>query len=416
MPSDPETLVDVTLPNGLRVVVDPMPWLPTASAVLHLPLGTASDPDDARGAALVLHEWLQRGAADRDARGQADAFDRYGVRRGGGCGRETATLTAAFLAQDVGDVLPLLADAVRAPALDDDEFDGARALALQELAGLEDAPAQRLGEAVVRARYASAHGRSAYGERAHLEALTPEALRRDAQERLGPAGAVLALAGGGAPEALVAAAVAAFDGWAGASRPAPRPEVRPPHREHVAFAGAQTQIGVVDDAVAPGAPGWTEQALAMAVLSGAMGSRLPTEVRERRGLVYTVSSSVRHVRGDAYRFTYASTTPERAGATLEVIADELERWRAGVDREELERARTLLRANLVLQAESSGGRAGRLASDVHAFGRPRPLAEVEAALVATDLDAVNGFLAARPAPTPTVVTAGPRPHATEAVA
>jgi predicted Zn-dependent peptidase len=407
---------DTLLPNGLRVVVEPMPWLPTLSAVLQLPIGAVSDPAGARGAAVVLHEWLQRGAGGRDARAQADALDRYGVRRGGGCGRETATLSAAFLAQDVAEVLPLLADAVRAPALADAEFEGARALALQDLAGLDDAPAQRLGEAVVRARYASAHGRSAYGERADLEALTAAALRRDARERLGPRGAVLALAGGGTAEALVAAADAAFGDWSGPARVDPAPEVRAAHRVHVAGPGAQTQIGVIDAAVAPGAPGWVEQSLAMAVLSGAMGARLPTEVRERRGLVYTVASSVRYVRGDAYRFTYASTTAERAAETLDVVERELERWRGGIEADELERARTLLRSNLVMQAESSGGRAARLASDVHAFGRPRTLAEVEAALIATDLEAVNAHLAARPVVEPTIVTSGPVPHGWEVAA
>lgn len=414
----PETtnLRDVTLPNGLRVVVDPMPWLATVTAVLQLPFGTVGDPEGARGAALVLHEWLQRGAGGRDARQQADAFDRYGVRRGGSCGRETASLSAAFLAQDVADVLPLIAAAVRAPALADAEFGGARALALQELAGLDDAPAQRLGEAVARARYASVHGRSAYGDRVELEALTPGALRADADARLGPAGAVLALAGGGDPDRLVDAAERAFEGWTGSTRPHPTPDVRPAHREHKDGPGAQTQIGVTDDAVEPGADGWTEQALAMAVLCGAMGSRLPTEVRERRGLVYTVASSVRSVRGDAYRFTYASTTPERAAETLEVVVRELDRWRSGVESDELERARTLLRSSLVMQAESTGGRASRLAADVEAFGRPRTLLEVEAALAGTDLGAVNAFLTALPELNPTVVTSGPVPRAWEAVA
>ena len=416
MAHDPTELRDVTLPNGVRVVVEPMAWLATTTAVLQLPFGTVGDPEGARGAALVLHEWLQRGAGGRDARQQADAFDRFGVRRGGGCGRETATLSAAFLSQDVADVMPLLADAVRAPALADDEFSGARALALQELAGLDDAPAQRLGESVVRARYASAHGRSAYGDRDELEALTPDALRADARARLGPAGAVLALAGGGDADRLVDVARRAFEGWTGATRPRPTPDVRPAHRTHVDGPGAQTQIGVTDDAVAPGGAGWTEQALAMAILSGTMGARLPTEVRERRGLVYTVASSVRAVRGDAYRFTYASTTPERAAETIEVVLSELDRWRAGVDREELERARTLLRSNLVMQAESSGGRASRLAADVEAFGRPRPLREVEATLAETDLAAVNAFLAARPELEPTIVTSGPVPRAQEAVA
>ncbi len=416
MTIEPNGLHDVTLANGLRVVVDPMPWLPTLSVVLQVPIGTVGDPDDARGASVVLHEWLQRGAASRDARAQADALDAFGVRRGGDSGRETSHLSAAFLAQDVGAVLPLLADVVRAPRLDDGEFAGARSLVLQDLAGLDDAPAQRLGEAVVAARYASPHGRSAFGDHDDLVALTPAALRANAARRLGPHGAVLTLAGGGEVEALLDAVHSSFADWTGTTASPPAPDVRAAHRVHVDGPGAQTQIGVVDDAVAPGAEGWTEQALAMAVLSGAMGARLGTEVRERRGLVYTVASSVRYVRGDAYRFTYASTTPERAATTLEVVLKELDRLRGGVDAEELERARTLLRSSLVMQAESSGGRAGRLAADVHAFGRPRPVAEVEESLSRATVQDVNAFLAARPALEPTVVTSGPQPQVREAVA
>jgi predicted Zn-dependent peptidase len=412
----PSDLLDHTLANGLRIVVDPMPHLPTLSATLQLPIGSVIDPEDGQGSAVVLHEWLQRGAGDRDARAQADAFDRHGAQRGGGIGRDTAAVSVACLARDAAAVLPLLAASAIEPRLASAEFEGARQLALQELASLDDAPAQRLAEAAVRARYESAHGRSAYGDRRHLERLVPATVRGVARARLVPRGAVLALAGGGDPERLLALAGEAFGGWSGRAERLPVPVVRPGHRLHVAGDGAQTQIAVIDDAVAPGAAGWTEQALAMAVLAGGMGSRLSSEVRERRGLAYAVSSSVQALAGDAYRFTYAGTTPERAAETIEVLLDELERWRAGVDAAELERARSQLRSGLVLSSESSGARAGRAAADVHRFGRPRSVGEVLAALDAADLASVNDFLAARPAASATIVTSGPRPLAREAAA
>jgi len=416
MTASPSDLRDVTLDGGLRVVVDPMPHLPTLSMTLQLPVGTLVDPERAQGTAVVLHEWIQRGAGDRDARAQADAFDHYGAQRGGGVGRETASVGVACLARDAAAVLALLAASVVAPRLDAAEFEGARQLALQELAGLADDPALRLAEAAVRARYLSAHGRSAYGERDHLERLDARTVRRHARARLVPRGAVLALAGGGDPDALVAAAAAAFADWSGVAEPPPPTVTRAPHRVHLESEGAQTQIALVDPAVPPGAPGWTEQALAMAVLAGGMGSRLSTEVRELRGLAYSVSSSVRAGANDAYRFTYAATTPARAGATLEVLLAELDRWRAGVDADELARARVQLRSSLVLSAESSGARAGRLATDVHRFGRPRPLAEVLDALDAPDLEAVNAFLAGRPPAEATIVTTGPAPVGAELAA
>jgi len=400
-------LVDVTLPHGLRVVVDAMPGRATLSAQLRWPLGTVGDPDDALGTAVVLHEWLQRGAGGLDARAQADAFDRYGAQRGGGVGREHASLGFACQARDAAAVLPLLAASLWAPRLDEAEFEGARQLALQELAALADAPAERLSEAAVAARYAGAHGRGAYGRRSHLGRLRPDAVRRQATERLVPDGAVLALAGGGEAEALVDLAARAFGEWRGRAVPAPAPTVRRPRRRHLAGDGAQTQIAILDAAVPPGGRGWTEQALAMAALAGTSASRLWTEVRERRGLAYEVASGVRTQAGDAYRFTYAATTPSRAAETVDVLRRELERWREGIAEDELRRARTWLRANLLLDGEATGARVARLASDVVRFGRPRPLAEVLAALEAPTVDDVNRFLAGRPPLAAAVLTMGP---------
>jgi predicted Zn-dependent peptidase len=163
--TEPFPPFDVRLGNGLRVVAEPMPWLATVSLVLLLPVGSANDPDDGIGSAAILSEWLQRGAGERDARAYADALDALGVRRGGGVGRETLSLSAAFLQRDAAAVLPLLADVVRAPHLGDASFEGVRALALQDLDATLDSPAQRAGEALVAAYFESEHGRSAYGER-----------------------------------------------------------------------------------------------------------------------------------------------------------------------------------------------------------------------------------------------------------
>jgi predicted Zn-dependent peptidase len=403
----PAVLLDTTLANGLRVVAEPMPWLETVSLVLLLPIGAANDPEGGIGTAAILSEWLQRGAGERDARAQAAALDALGVRRGGGVGRETLSLSAAFLARDADAVLPLLADVVRAPRLHDDTFEGVRALALQDLASLQDSPGQRASEALLEAYFASAHGRSAYGRREHVEGLTPDAVRADAAARLGPAGAVVGVAGGFAPEALTRQLEAAFGGWRGATRPVPEVRWREPHERRVTADTAQVQIALATPLVGPSDPGWYPQQLALAVLDGNMGARLFTELRERRGLVYSVSAGTRVVRGHAYLAARAGTTPERAEETLEVLAAEIRRLGAGVEHDEFERAAVQLRASLVMSGEASGARASRLADDVLHLGRARGLAEVDAALAALSLDEVNAYLATTPEPRFTTVTLGP---------
>lgn len=401
------TLLDRTLANGLRVVVEPMPWLATVSSSLQLPIGSANDPDDGIGTAALLSEWLQRGAGGRDARAQAAALDALGVRRGGGVGRETLSLSAAFLGRDAAAVLPLLADVVKAPGLSDDTFENVRALALQDLAAALDTPAQRAGEALVAAYFASPHGRSAYGVQAHLEALSAATVRHDARSRMGPDGAVLAVAGGLDPEPFMALLETHYGVWQGPSRPLPEPRRQPPHARSVEAESAQVQIGMATPLVGPGAPGWYPQQLALAVLDGNMGARLFSEVREKRGLVYGVSAGTRVVRGHAYLAARAATTPERAAETLEVVANEIGRLREGIERDEFERASVQLRASLVMSGEASGSRASRLASDVLHLGRPRSLREVDQALAGLSLEDVNEHLAAAAEPRFTTVTLGP---------
>lgn len=401
--------LDVVLPGGLRVVAESIPRLATVSARLRWPLGTASDPAGAQGASVVLHEWLQRGAGGLDAHAYADAFDRLGARRDGGIGREHATLGVACLARDAARVLPLLARAVAEPRLEEAEFEGARQLVLQDLAALADAPEERLFEAAVAARYVGAHGRSAYGVRAHLRRLAPAAVRALAVTRLVPDGAVLALAGGAEAEALVEIAAAAFEDWRGRAAPTPAPRPRPPGRVHRGGGGERTHVALVETAVPPRAPGWTAQAVAMTALAGATAARLWTVVREERGLAYDVGSAVHVAAGDAYRLTHAVTAPRRASEAIDLLLHELERTRDGLDAGEWRRARRSLRSSVVFEAETSGGRAARLASDVIRFGHPRSVERIEDEIEGVALADVNAFLAGRPRVQPSVVTTGPSP-------
>src|SRR5690606_40113882 len=84
------TPLTATLENGLTIVYEAMPWLPSVSATLVLPFGSVSDPEGFEGAATVLHEWMQRGAGDLDSRALSDALEALGVRRGGGSSRESS--------------------------------------------------------------------------------------------------------------------------------------------------------------------------------------------------------------------------------------------------------------------------------------------------------------------------------------
>src|SRR6266478_1948352 len=111
-----------------------------------------------------------------------------------------------------------------------------------------------------------------------------------------------------------------------------------------------------------------------------MSARLFTEVREKRGLCYSVSASCQTFKQLAGIHSYAGTTNERAQETLDVTLGELQRLQAGIELEEVERVQAGLKSSLIMQEESTSARAGTLASDWYYLGRVRSFDEIQAAV------------------------------------
>ncbi len=402
-----------TLPNGLTLVAEPQPWQPGVSFELQLMAGAVNEPDDLRGITSVLEDWMYRGATSRDGRTRdsralSEALDDLGVRRGGGAGVEGTSFGAALLAGDLQAALALYADIVRRPSLPDEEFAACVDLARQELEGLEDSPAQKMFNALRERFFQTRHGRSALGTLAGLEALSPERARTDFRARFSPVNAVLGVAGGFDWDTLQKTVTELFGDWTGSSPATEAPRARSGFYQHLEQDTAQEQIGLMFPDVAPGMAGWYESRLAIMVLSGVgASSRLYDEVREKRGLVYSVSASSQQLRGGGFISAYAGTTPQRAQETLEVMLTEFQKMRHGVQADELERARTGLLTSLVMSEESSGARARGLVRDQTLLGRVRSLEEVQSAVNNISLGQLNAWLEANPYEQPAIMTLGP---------
>lgn len=407
IPDSPLPVHQETLPGGLTLLFEPMPWLSSASLALLVPMGSTSDPEGQEGSASVHAAWAGKAAGGLDARAFSAAFDALGVRRGYGAERNYSTVSASLLAATLPEALPLISAQLRRPELSPGDFGNARQLALEELASLEDQPAARLGEALSAATFQSGHGRSAYGTAEGLARLDPASVKADRAARHGPHGSVLAVAGGCDWDDILNLAAEQFGDWHGNAVEQEAPVFSPPLRRHITADTAQVQIGLSYRALPPGHDDTILQSLATAVLSGGMGARLFTEVREKRGLVYAVGASGRAVPGAGWTVGYASTTPEKAGETLAVMEGEFSRLSSGVTEEELERARQGLLTRLVMQGEASGARTSMLASDWLLRGRVETTAEKADRLRAVDLGRLNAWLADNPLENPVTVTLGP---------
>lgn len=401
-----ETRVEI-LPSGLILAVQEQPWSPGVALQLLVPVGATTDPEGLEGSASLLEGWLWKGAGRRDARGFAQALDDLGVRRGSGSGLEYTTFAAQFLADKLGSVLRLYADLLLRPWLPEDGLEAVRQVALQELASVEDQPSKKMFTALRRHVFASPHGRSVAGTREGLERASPEALRRDFTDRFGAKGTILGIVGGVSFDTVREAVLGVFSEWGGEAPLQPPMALGAPGTVRLEDDTAQTQIGLIYPDVPFGHPEFYNARLGAQVLSGGSGSRLFSEVREKRGLVYSVYASPGGVKGYSYLSAYAGTTPARARETLRVLQGEIERLSQGVSAEELERAKIGLRTALVMGEESVRARVGGMVRDLYMLGRTRTLEEIEAGIAAVSLERLNRYLAENPYRNPWVGLLGP---------
>ncbi len=394
-------------PNGLTLLGQPMENVSSAAMALAVCGGSAYDPDSRAGVGSIASEWLLRGAGDRDSRALNDALDQLGCQHHETVQSEHMQFSAAMLGRNLSEVLGIYGDILQRPRLETETFEPCRQLIAQDLESLEDEPSRKAMAKLQEKFFPHPLGRISYGSAQSLGAITADGAREHVQRHLSPAGAILAVAGAFDWDKLVADVEKTFSPWTGVAAVTPQITPAAGGATHIPKDSAQTHIALAHKAVTSSGEGYYAARIAVAVLSQGMGSRLFTEVREKRGLCYHVSSRYTSLKDYAGMITYAGTRPELAAETMKVTVGELRREAQGVEPEELSRAKTQLRSALVMQGQSTSARANSLATDWYHLGRLRSLDELSAAIQAVTEDDVMDYLKQYPAGNFTVLTIGP---------
>lgn len=404
------TISITTLACGLPLITEVMPGVQSAAISWHLPAGTSTEPIDRLGISAMWSELLMRGAGALDSRASADAFDRLGASRAASAGNYHLTLGSTTLGSRVERVLPLLVDIIREPRFEESAIEPTRDLALQALESIKDDPSQLAGLEAKRRHFAPPHNRSPRGSHDGLTQTTREDLVNGWKLRARPRGSILAIAGAIDPTSIIHTLDRLLAGWEGAFE-SPRVSGTPERGySHLTDQTHQVQILVLHDAPREPDDDSLLEKIVVNVLSGGMAGRLFTEVREKRGLCYSVSAGYGGGRDFGALQAYVGTTPERAQQSLDVLSQELLRINKGdVTPEEFQRAVIGMKSRLVFSGESTGARAGALAADYFRLGRARSLADHAAQLDAVTLDQVNAYCRRRVLGKWTIQTLGPSP-------
>lgn len=405
----PQEVHQHTFANGLTLLAECMEDVRSAAFTIWIPAGYAFDPPEHLGLASVLSGWMTRGAGRRDNRQLSEALDNLGLDRSESVGSVHLRLWGATLAKNLSTALEIYADIVRQPHLPEAELEAVQALASQEILSIEDDPGQKAMIELMRRHFPHPLGLDRRGTLAGVASLTPKLVRSQAKLLLQPRDAIIAVAGNIDWSALRAQVEQQFGDWPAGKSPHFQQRAPDGGQAHLDKDTTQTHIALAYPSAPFAHADYYAARGAVTVLSGGMGARLFTEVREKRGLCYAVSASHHSFKECAAILCYAGTTNERAQETLNVTLRELARLQEGVEPDEVERVKVGLKSALIMQEESTTSRAGALASDWYFLSRVRSLEEIQNAINGLTADVIVDYAQRYPPARPTLVTLGPQP-------
>lgn len=395
---------------GMPLIIERMEGVKSAAISWVLPAGAAFDPPDKQGRAAMWGELLMRGAGALDSRGQADAFDKLGAGRSAEVGVQVLRVGGTMLGVSVKDVLSLLTEMVMKPRMDYDAIDPARDLAIASIESVQDDPQERASLLLRERHNPEPLNRSGLGTVEGLNSIEREDLVMGWKACCKPEQAILAIAGDVEAAPVIEHCERLLEGWSGGVS---EPMVgKAPARgyAHCEDSSSQVQILLAHDAPSEANPDSLLEKFVISVLSGGMAGRLFTEVREKRGLCYSVSAGYRGDKTFGVVSAYVGTSPERAQESLDVLWQELAKLRepeGAVTPAEFSRAKVGMKSSVVFSGESTGARASSLASDQRRLGRPRSLEEIAKAIDEVTLEKVNDYLRRRETGKLTIQTLGP---------
>ncbi|MGR3756850.1 MAG: M16 family metallopeptidase [Tranquillimonas sp.] len=383
-----------TLSNGLRIVTEPMPGLNSASVGIWVTAGGRHERLEQNGIAHFLEHMAFKGTQSRSALQIAEAIEDVGGYINAYTSREMTAYYARVLENDVPLALDVISDIVLNPVFDDAEIEVERGVILQEIGQVLDTPDDIVFDWLQEAAFPDQPlGRTILGPSERVSSFTRTDLAGFIQERYAPGEMILAAAGAVDHDRIVRDAERLF----GHLKPRPTLAADP-----AVFQGGETRrarkLEQAHFALALEGPGYRDAAIYTAqiyatALGGGMSSRLFQELRERRGLCYTIFAQTGAYADSGLMTVYAGTAAEQIEELATLTMDEMRRFAEDLSPAEVARARAQMKAGLLMGLESPSSRAERNARLLSIWGRVPELDETVARIDAVTTGDVKSFAA-----------------------
>jgi len=369
-----------------------MPSLQSAAIGLWVLAGGRHERVEQNGIAHFLEHMAFKGTKRRSALQIAEEIEDVGGYMNAYTSREVTAYYARVLEADVPLALDVIADIVLNPVFDEREIETERGVILQEIGQSMDTPDDIIFDWLQEKAYPDQPlGRTILGPAERVRSFTRDDLAGFVAEQYGPGQMILSAAGAVDHDALVREAEALFGHLS--------PVISAPPAKALFHGGETRNVKTLEQAhFALGfeSPDYGDPAIHAAqiyanALGGGMSSRLFQEIREKRGLCYTIFSQAGAYSDTGMMTVYAGTSDEQLAELAVVTLDEMKRAADDMNDEEIARARAQMKAGLLMGLESPSNRAERLARMIQIWGRVPDLEEVVAKIDAVTTQDVKDF-------------------------
>ena len=383
--------VEVTrLPSGLSVLTDRMPHLESASLGVWIGAGSRDEAPDEHGISHLLEHMAFKGTTRRNARQIAEAIEAVGGDLNAATSVESTAFYARVLKADVPLALDVLSDILSDPTFDADELRREQNVIVQEIGATEDAPDDLVFDRLQETAFPKQPvGRSILGTPDSVRSFTAAHIRAYLARNYRGPDMLVAAAGAVEHKQIVEEVEKRFASFVGPAGPAPEPahfrggtrvETRDLEQVHIAL--ALQGLPVRDEAL------YSLQVFT-SVLGGGMSSRLFQEVREKRGLCYTIQAFHMPYADTGLFGLYAGTDEADSPELMRVVIDQIANTTETLNETEVNRAKAQMKAGLLMALESSEARVGQLARQMLAYGRPIRLDEIVAKVDAVTVESAR---------------------------
>jgi len=385
---------DVTiLDNGLRIVTDIMPHVETATVGVWTDVGSRHEQPHQNGLSHMLEHMAFKGTKTRSARDIAEAIEDVGGYLNAYTSREHTTYYARLLKEDLPLGVNVLADILQNSIFDPQELERERGVIIQEIGQANDTPDDIVFDYFQEAAFPDQSvGRPILGTIDLVNGFSRDELAGYMSDHYKAEQMVVVASGNFNKDDFIAQVGTLFQGLGPA---------RAGTCEKATYHGGaglderdleQVNLLIGFEGVAFKDPDFYAAQIMSMILGGGMSSRLFQEVREKRGLVYSIYNFMQsYVDGGSFAI-HAGTSPDQVKELIPVVAEEMHKLSQSVSMDEIMRARAQMRAGMMMSLESTTSRMEQLGRQMMIFGRPIPHAEIMAQINQVDDIAVMRYM------------------------